>query len=725
MTQLLLASFLVLALLSTPWAGPEARAQAALPAPSAGAAAQLALARINGYRALEGLAPLQLSDSLGRAAQAHADYFLTNVGRFQGISLAVHEENPSWPGFTGVEPWDRAAAQGYPSQAVIGEDMAFGSGLLAGVDGLMATVYHRLLLLDPYAADLGVGLAGAQGQADVLPVLDLETGRRGSWPRLDPATAVLYPADGQGDVPVAFTGEIPDPLAPFGARAPAGYPITVQFPSLLLSSLDLQSASLVDRSTGGDVPFWALTPQSAAQAGQADELGLAVALLPRAPLAAGHRYEVSVDVLLRDVSGVEHRFQRTWSFTTQAPAYPPLQRLDARWALDQQGRISLVQLSLPAGVPGSAVRAFLAGLPVVQVQATASTFDFEAPAGVGAGPADLLVELQDGQGLSWPDFLRAGERVAPAPGAPPATVALDVDGAAAGQAQRLAGGVVRLPLDAVAAFAGWRLQRLPGSGEWWIRPGGTGGGYVAQEGRGFLWPVDRPVAPEPLPAPLLAAGGTVWLPLQPGSELAGRLLGESARLVVRGDGSVALDHFLYDISGNWAAPVIRQLAGQGVVTGYPDGSFQPQRPLSRGEALALVVRALGLKPAPLPGASASGDSWVAAGGLLGAAVAGGLLTPQEAASFQPAAPVERVELAVWLARAKALQRWQGSDASRLPYGDLAGLSAAERQAVAVVRAAGVMVGEPGGPAPRFAPGRPLSRAEGAVVAARLLDLVSR
>lgn len=724
--RLLAAALLIPALLLAPWTGSGGRAGAAAPAaPAPPAAARLALARVNAYRALDGLAPLRLSDALDRAAQAHADYFRTNVDRFQGVSLAVHQENPSWPGFTGVEPWDRAAVQGYPSQAVIGEDMAFGSGLLAGVDGLMATVYHRLLLLDPVAADLGAGLAGSPGEAALLPVLDLETGRTGSWPRLDPATAVLYPVDGQSGVPVAFTGEVPDPLAPFGRQAPAGYPITVQFPSLLLSGLQLESASLVDRSTGAAVPFWALTPESAARAGQADELGMAVALLPKAPLEAGHRYEVSVDLLLRDASGVQHRFQRTWSFTTQAPAYPPLERLEARWALDGAGRVSLVQLSLPAGVPGSAVRAFLGGVPVVPAEGGGATFAFRPPAGVAGGPADLLVELADGQGLLWQDFLRAGETAAPAPGAPPATVALSVDGQRAGQAQRLPGGAVRLPLEALAAFAGWQAERLPGSGEWWIRPGGGGEGWVAQEGRAVLWPLDPTAAPLALPAPLLPTGGGAGLPLEPGDALVARLLGSDARLAVEGDGSVALDHFLYDVAGNWAAEAIRGLAEQGVVAGYPDGSFRPGRPLAAGEALALLVRALGLKPAPLPAGLAASGSWVARPELLGAALAGGLLTTEEAAAFRPSAPVERVDLAVWLARAAALQPWRESAATGLPYADLAGLTAAQRQALAVVRAAGLMMGEPGQGAPRFAPYRPLSRAEGAAVTARLLRLLSR
>ena len=46
-------------------------------------------------------------------------------------------------------------------------------------------------------------------------------------------------------------------------------------------------------------------------------------------------------------------------------------------------------------------------------------------------------------------------------------------------------------------------------------------------------------------------------------------------------------------AGHWAADVISFAAGQGWVSGYPDGTFQPERSISRAEAVKLVNQALG------------------------------------------------------------------------------------------------------------------------------------
>jgi S-layer homology domain len=48
---------------------------------------------------------------------------------------------------------------------------------------------------------------------------------------------------------------------------------------------------------------------------------------------------------------------------------------------------------------------------------------------------------------------------------------------------------------------------------------------------------------------------------------------------------------LSDISGNWAEPFIRILAEKGIIAGYPDGTYQPDRPVTRAEFAALVNKA--------------------------------------------------------------------------------------------------------------------------------------
>ncbi len=48
---------------------------------------------------------------------------------------------------------------------------------------------------------------------------------------------------------------------------------------------------------------------------------------------------------------------------------------------------------------------------------------------------------------------------------------------------------------------------------------------------------------------------------------------------------------LYDIAGHWAKDEIRNYTRRGVIKGYPDKSFKPDRPISRAEFLILLSRA--------------------------------------------------------------------------------------------------------------------------------------
>ena len=51
-----------------------------------------------------------------------------------------------------------------------------------------------------------------------------------------------------------------------------------------------------------------------------------------------------------------------------------------------------------------------------------------------------------------------------------------------------------------------------------------------------------------------------------------------------------------DISGHWAAGYINQAAGKGWVEGQPDGSFAPDRSITRAEAMTTINRVLGRLP---------------------------------------------------------------------------------------------------------------------------------
>ncbi|MBD2503082.1 DUF1565 domain-containing protein [Anabaena azotica] len=53
---------------------------------------------------------------------------------------------------------------------------------------------------------------------------------------------------------------------------------------------------------------------------------------------------------------------------------------------------------------------------------------------------------------------------------------------------------------------------------------------------------------------------------------------------------------LKDIGNHWAAPFIRELVQQGIVTGFPDGTFRPDATMTRAQYAALLVKAFNPSP---------------------------------------------------------------------------------------------------------------------------------
>jgi hypothetical protein len=51
-----------------------------------------------------------------------------------------------------------------------------------------------------------------------------------------------------------------------------------------------------------------------------------------------------------------------------------------------------------------------------------------------------------------------------------------------------------------------------------------------------------------------------------------------------------------DISGHWAEDVIKEWSGLEVINGYPDGTFRPNEPITRAEAMTIVNRVLNRHP---------------------------------------------------------------------------------------------------------------------------------
>ncbi|MFB9751060.1 S-layer homology domain-containing protein [Paenibacillus hodogayensis] len=112
-----------------------------------------------------------------------------------------------------------------------------------------------------------------------------------------------------------------------------------------------------------------------------------------------------------------------------------------------------------------------------------------------------------------------------------------------------------------------------------------------------------------------------------------------------------LNNSYNDISGHWAKNDIELLTNKLIVEGMTDTTFQPDRPLTRAEFVALATRSFGLVDVT-DGTYFSDvglSSWYS--GMVGAAAKAGLIDGYEDDTFRPNAPITREELAAIIVRA--------------------------------------------------------------------------
>ena len=238
----------------------------------------------NELRAAIGAPAVRGDDRVTAAAQNHAEY-LARAG------VIGHDETAGEPGFTGASVRDRLAAQGY-ADATASEVAASSDTGTEDVRFLWDLPYHRLGLMHPHAVVAGWGHADIGGHTATVGVIVFD---------FAPAALerVRSPAAGQR-VTGSWAGEeSPDPLPP-GASRPVGYPVMVVYSNA--AQVDLRSAKLTDAS-GRDIAV-SVVPQIY----ERDY----VAVVPTAPLAAGARFRVRLELSVGGSDVVEE-----WEFETE------------------------------------------------------------------------------------------------------------------------------------------------------------------------------------------------------------------------------------------------------------------------------------------------------------------------------------------------------------------------------------------------------------------------
>ena len=292
---------------------------------------------LNAIRAGLGMPKLRRNSALEKAAQAHADYLIRH-------RITSHFESASRAGFTGRTPMDRALRAGYPSR-LVGENLSTHN--TDGADslrGLFAAIYHRFGFLNPAYDEVGIGVAQSKkdprnsafvylmGMRDVAH-LCTEPAYKGvgryvygvcadsrhriaaqAYDRARNRTKersperIVYPYDGQTEVPPVFYQERPDPLPEYDV---SGYPISVAFNDRYVRKVTLVSFALYEADGAHPIPSRLLDKRSDPNHKLTRRQ---FALLPLKRLKYGTTYRVKL--VYRHGKKIH---THTWSFTTIRP----------------------------------------------------------------------------------------------------------------------------------------------------------------------------------------------------------------------------------------------------------------------------------------------------------------------------------------------------------------------------------------------------------------------
>jgi len=151
---------------------------------------------------------------------------------------------------------------------------------------------------------------------------------------------------------------------------------------------------------------------------------------------------------------------------------------------------------------------------------------------------------------------------------------------------------------------------------------------------------------------------------------------------------VSFDKSFPDTVGHWSESYVKAMANRLIVEGYEDGTFGPDRNVTRAEFATLIVRALGLehKQATANFSDVSSRDWFA--NAVGVAAQAGIIKGYEDGTFRPNEVINREELAAMVVRASAFagKELSGSTSSLARFQDAGSIVWAEEEIAAAVNA---------------------------------------
>lgn len=280
-----------------------------------------------------------------------------------------------------------------------------------------------------------------------------------------------------------------------------------------------------------------------------------------------------------------------------------------------------------------------------------------------------------------------------------------------------------------AAAAGWKV-----AGAWQFAVKVSGPDGRKQELKNFSGYVKRTVKPEAgvslnegslAAARMVPAADGSWM-LEP---VPFRVAGREVHIYSRINSTYLLvEHTrsFADLNGHWARNSVERMAARMIADGMAPDEFQPDKIVTRAEAAAFLVRALGLSPSD-PGGANSKFTDVGAGdwfaGAVRTASAMKLVEGYGDGSFRPGDAVTRQELAVMVHRALELAGMNPAASASAagpalaPYSDAAAIAGWAKPAVEVLTRQGLLGGTLEG---RFDPATQATRAESLALLDRML-----
>ncbi|WCN37161.1 S-layer homology domain-containing protein [Aneurinibacillus uraniidurans] len=170
-----------------------------------------------------------------------------------------------------------------------------------------------------------------------------------------------------------------------------------------------------------------------------------------------------------------------------------------------------------------------------------------------------------------------------------------------------------------------------------------------------------------------------------------------------------------DIQGHWAQSRIQQLVQSGAVTGYPDGTFKPNKTITRAEFVAMVVKAFELQPQENKDIAFTDTKNHWAKEAIRTAYTNGIINGYNTTTFGANDTITREQMAVILTNIKK----SGTEGKQVSFKDTALISTWAQKAVRQAVEEGIITGYPN---QTFQPKKVATRAEAVTMIANALTI---